>query len=180
MLMTYRQLRNIVEAGIVRGGTMEHINGSSIDVHLAGNFMVEKKGWGQDAIIDVARRDRLAFHDVTVGEGHYYSMPPGQFLLASTIETFYLPDHLSALFVMKSSVARCGLDQMNAAWCSPGWTGSALTLELSNITEHYTLLLRPGMAIGQMLFFQGDSIPHEVSYKNRGAFNNQPTVAASK
>ena len=177
MLVTYKQLRNIVEAGIVRGGTVDHVNGSSIDVHLANHFMVEAKDWGTAAVIDVEKRERLGFHDVTVGAGHYYSMPPGQFILASTVETFYLPEHLSALFVMKSSVARCGLDQMNAAWCSPGWTGSALTLELSNITEHHTLLLRPGVAIGQMLFFQGDTVPQEFSYKKTGAFNHQTKAA---
>lgn len=179
MLLTHRRLVQLVNDGVIRGGSVDHVNAASVDVHLASTFLVEGNGGYTDRVVDVSLRESLMFHSVTVGEGFHYHMRPHQFVLASTRETFHLPANISALFVMKSSVARCGLDQMNAAWCSPGWSGSALTLELSNLTQFHTLMLAPGMAIGQMVFFEGESVEDSHLYLKRGSFNHQPKVAPS-
>lgn len=168
-MLTYLELLKLVESGVVQGSSPRHVNAASIDVHLANDFIVEDISFAGP--IDVAEREHLSCRRVSAGDEGFL-LSPGQFVLASTKETFNLPSHTAALFVMKSSVARCGLDQMNAAWCSPGWHGSTLTLELINATRNHTLLLRPGMAIGQMVFFYGIPVPPEGLYSGRGAYNN--------
>lgn len=179
MVITHKKLLELVEYGVVRGGDLTHVNGSSIDVHLGDTFLLEVNNPDRRNVIDVAAKKSVSFYETKATEQEGITISPGQFMLASTKETFHLPAHISALFVMKSSVARCGLDQMNAAWCSPGWTGSALTLELLNVTRSHTLLLRPGMAIGQMVFFAGEPVPNEMLYSKIGSFNNQPGPVAS-
>jgi dCTP deaminase len=108
------------------------------------------------------------------------SLNPGQFILASTMEIFNLPDNIACEFKLKSSVARSGLNNMLATWCDPGWHGSKLTLELKNDCEHHALLLRPGMKIGQMIFYRVHPVPDEHSYAIKGRYNRTDTVTASK
>lgn len=178
MVMTYYRLQSLLSQGVIQGAKPDSVNGASIDVHLGDTFFVEDMPEPTKLkFIDVQARESPAWKTVKASTGTF-TMRPGQFILASTKEVFNLPDDICALFVMKSSVARCGLDQMNAAWCSPGWRGSALTLELINVTRGHALVLRPGMPIGQMVFFEGDTVPAHVLYSHRGAYNNHPEVHA--
>lgn len=173
MLLTHDEIVSLVASGVVRGSREGAVNGASVDVHLSDHFLLEGRPDSQRMTIDVARRETPQFWETTVPPGHTIAMTPGQFALASTVESFFLPNDIAALFVMKSSVARCGLDQMNAAWCHPGWSGSTLTLELMNVLRSHTLKLTPGMAIGQMVFFRGTTVPQEALYSKRGTFNHQ-------
>ncbi len=176
MLLTYCRLQNLLAQGVIQGARPESINGGSVDVHLSARFFVEStQPPGSLRFLDVEKREGPEWREVVVSTGTF-TMRPGQFVLAATSETFNLPPNICALFVMKSSVARCGLDQMNAAWCNPGWRGSALTLELLNVTRSHALMLRPGMPIGQMVFFEGDEVPEHMLYAHRGAYNNHPGV----
>lgn len=176
MVLTYHKLQNLLWQGVIQGAKPESINGASIDVHLGDTFFVEDiPEQGRLKFIDVQARESPAWKTIKANTGTF-TMRPGQFILASTKEVFNLPPNICALFVMKSSVARCGLDQMNAAWCNPGWRGSALTLELLNVTRSHALMLRPGMPIGQMVFFEGDEVPEHMLYAHRGAYNNHPGV----
>lgn len=173
MLLTHDRLVRLIADGVVINTRPSCINAASMDVHLSGKFLRESPAGLSDNVVDIAAGDKLHFAEISKGPGEPLVLMPGQFVLAATEEVFALPADISALFVMKSSVARCGLDQMNAAWCSPGWIGSSLTLELVNVTNYHHLLLQPGMAIGQMVFFQGDAAPIEKLYSARGKFNNQ-------
>lgn len=180
MLLTYREIESLIQDGVVEGVRPEAINAASLDVHLSQNFLVETTGeGGMPRLVNVAEKETPLFTKVDVGENGVFCMNPGQFSLAATVEVFHLPNDISALFVMKSSVARSGLDQMNAAWCSPGWSGSALTLEIMNVTRVHALALRAGMPIGQMVFFRGAQVPRRALYGVRGRFNGQATVSAT-
>ena len=176
MLLTYYRLQNLLSQGVIHGAKPNSVNGGSIDVHLADKFLAEPvQPPGMLRFLGLDKREGPDWEEVVASTGTF-TMRPGQFALASTRETFNLPPNICALFVMKSSLARCGLDQMNAAWCSPGWHGSALTLELLNVTRSHALVLRPGMTIGQMVFFEGEEVPEHMLYSRRGAYNNQPAV----
>jgi deoxycytidine triphosphate deaminase len=67
-----------------------------------------------------------------------------------------------------------------AGWCDPGWNNSKLTLELKNVSQYHTLIIKPGMKIGQMVFWLCDTIPEENSYAVKGQYNKQQTVTGSK
>ena len=56
---------------------------------------------------------------------------PGQFVLATTMEYFELPDNLTAFVEGRSSLGRMGLFIQNAGWVDPGFKGE-ITLELYN------------------------------------------------
>ena len=68
---------------------------------------------------------------------------------------------------------------MLAGWCDPGWHGSKLTLELQNARRMHALPLYPGLKIGQMIFFEMESMPI-MSYAQVGHYNNDTQVSASK
>ena len=55
-----------------------------------------------------------------------------------------------------------------------------LTLELHNVLSYHTLRLRPGMKIGQMVFFKGSAVPEYASYAVRGAYNGDKIATPSK
>jgi len=109
-----------------------------------------------------------------------YALRPDEFILASSEEFFDLPDYISAEYKLKSSMARNGLEHLNAGWCDAGWNGSRLTLELKNVTRYHKLLIEAGMAIGQVVFFKHAPVPHEKSYAVRGQYNKQQSVTESK
>ena len=176
-LLTYHDLCDLVERGVVQNSSREHISAASIDVHISDKFLLERLSVGHTPVVDVAARQSPDFTEIIATADAPLYMMPGQFLLAATCEVFNLPDDVAALFVMKSSVARCGLDQMNAAWCNPGWRGSALTLELMNVMKGHMLMLRPGMPIGQMVFFRGKPVPQALLYSQRGVYNHQREVS---
>lgn len=116
----------------------------------------------------------------TLAWGERLYLQPGEFILAQTVEEFYLPNNIAAEFRLKSSVARAGLDQALAVWCDPGWNGSVLTVELRNNTRYHVLVLEAGMKIGQVVFFKGEPVPDEASYAVRGQYNNDKSVTANK
>jgi deoxycytidine triphosphate deaminase len=105
---------------------------------------------------------------------------PGAFILAHSREVFNLPSDISAEYKLKSSMARIGLNHLNAGWCDSFWSGSVLTLELHNTTQNHAIQLRMGDPIGQMVFFRHAPVPEESSYKVRGRYNNDKTVSGIK
>ena len=147
----------------------ELVNPASIDVLLGDRIMIE-----------VAESPELQIHGIS---GHTaedpYWLQPGEFCLAETREIFNLPDMLMGLFFLKSSRAREGLEHSHAGLLDPGWYGSRLTLELSNVRRMHALPLWPGMKIGQVAFFKMEAIPNK-SYAVSGRYCNDLTVTASK
>jgi dCTP deaminase len=177
MLLTYDELLPLLGT-VVIGASPEQVNGASIDVRISGKIMRETgPGYAGDHVR--VATEAIRTHVVEHPNDGRIRVQPGEFLLASTIETFNMPSDLCALFVMKSRCARNGLDQMNATLCNPGWHGSSLTLELMNVTRFHVLWLDVGMAIGQMVFFRGTEVPPEALYAARGNFNRQPGVAGA-
>jgi dCTP deaminase len=78
---------------------------------------------------------------------------PGRFALASTIETFNMPDDLAGVVMDKSTNARRGLCVQNT-FIDPGFRGF-LTVELTNHSWRF-IRLQAGDAIAQIVFHQLD------------------------
>ncbi len=106
-------------------------------------------------------------------------LAPGEFVLASTLETFNIPDFVAAEFKLKSSRAREGYDNALAVWADPGWYGSVLTLELRNNNRFKSLPLYEGLRIGQMIFHTMESMP-TASYATTGRYNNDTVTQPSR
>lgn len=178
MLLTYNELIDLVDSGAIEGVPRENINGASIDLTLGDEFMVEVPAEGpMTYCVRLADKERP---NMRVVRGTQY-LAPGQFCLAHTRERFNLPLDVAGHYMLKSSLARSGLQHLFAGFADPGWHGSTLTLELVNVLQYHTLVLEPGMKIGQMVFWRGSSpVPHEHSYAARGQYNQTETVTQSK
>ena len=146
------------------------LNPASIDVRLGGTILIESCEYSF-VPYDMA--------ELGNDEGNPYYLRPGQFILAQTLETFYFPDNIAGQFVLKSSRAREGLNNLLAGYCDPGWHGSVLTLELQNVRQLRSVPIWPGMKIGQIVFDFMDDRPQR-SYAITGRYNNDTQVQESR
>ncbi len=146
------------------------VNPASLDVRLGDTLLIES-----------AESPELISYPLNLNNHtkDLYQLIPGQFVLAPTIEVFNLPNDVSAQFVLKSSLARKGLQHMLAGYCDPGWHGSVLTMELKNVRQLWPVPLWPGMRIGQMVFTKMLCQP-KLSYRETGRYNNDKTVQQSR
>jgi dCTP deaminase len=176
MLMSYVELMELLEQGVIQNVEKSQVNAASIDVRLGGAVLVERKHTGALPCVSLKARDRL-----DMSATHYpYIMSPDEFILASTMEVFNLPNNISAQFQLKSSAARMGLEHLKAGWCDAGWHGSVLTLELKNLTRYHGIRLDEGAKVGQLAFFKHTPVPDEGSYATKGSYNNDNVVSATK
>lgn len=150
--------------------TPELVNPASIDVRLGPDLLVEIPG-----VRNEMRPVSIA--DATAEAP--WLLAPGEFILASTIERFNVPNYLAAQFKLKSSRAREGLEHLLAGYIDPGFHNSTLTLELVNVRRHSCVPLWPEMKIGQVVYYQMSQVPNK-DYATVGNYNNCPTVAPSK
>ena len=131
---------------------MDCIQPASVDVHLDKKLLVFRS-WRHPFYIDVRQNLEDLTEMVEVGDEKPFFLPPGEFVLASTLECITLPDDIVARLEGKSSLGRIGLlIHSTAGYVDPGWTGH-LTLELSNVAKlPITLYYR--MKIGQVSFLR--------------------------
>ena len=178
MLLSHDEIIALLDDGVVEFAQARCVNSSSLDIHLGNTVLVEKRSAGE-VVVDYSSREPLGFHEVVMApEG--FVLAPGQFILAHTVEVFHLPNTISAEYKLKSSMARIGLEHLNAGWCDAGWHGSVLTLELKNMTQRHAIRLRPGDAIGQIVFFRHAPVAEQASYAARGRYNGDKTATSIK
>jgi len=147
----------------------ELLNPASLDIRIGNSIVIEDET--QDDItktIDISERS----------EEEPYWVPPGGWLLASSLEVFNLPAIVAAEFKLKSSRAREGWGHSLAGHCDPGWHGSVLTMELKNYRERKRLPIYPGLKIGQMIFHLTSTPRH--NYSKTGRYNGDRSVSPSK
>lgn len=177
MLLSYIELVELVESGVIDANP-ENINGASIDVTLGDTLLIEKVQYSA-TVVDLSAKKSPEMVSLVIDPSGYI-MQPGQFILASTQETFNLPNNIAAEFKLKSSIARGGLNHLLAGFADPRWHNSKLTLELKSELRHHQILLKTGMKIGQMKFYRVTPVPEEHSYAVKGRYNNTTEVTASK
>lgn len=116
--------------------------------------------------------ERTKFNGMTYGVGpagydvridQTVILPPGGFVLASTMERFEMPTDLLGIVHDKSTWARLGLAAQNTV-IEPGWTGY-LTLELTNHSRK-TIEIVSGAPIAQIIFHYTDQ-PVEAAYDGK-------------
>lgn len=134
---------------------------ASIDMTLGSSFLRLGRSFGE--VIDPASKATYPSKHKTEGD---YWLYPGHLTLAMTAEKVCVPADLLGRFDGKSSLARLGLlTHVTAGFIDPGFRGF-ITLELLNVALS-PILLRPGMAIGQISFEMLD-VPAERPYGSEG------------
>lgn len=180
MLLSHDEILGLLESGVVKGGEPEAVNSASLDLHLGRYILVEKipdetRETGMCRVISLRQKDSLCMEKVDILHKPFI-LRPGQFILAATMEEFNLPLHISSEYKLKSSMARIGLEHLNAGWCDAGWHGSVLTMEFRNLNTFHEIELCYGDRIGQMVFFRHAAVNKEDSYADRGRYNGQTTA----
>lgn len=179
-LLSYNRLKVLVDRGVITNVDHDQINASSIDLTLGENVFVEREPSRVNSIISLRNRTPLFMSPWNLATDGPLILKAGDFILAQSAQVFNLPDNLSAEYKLKSSMARIGLEHLNAGWCDAGWNGSVLTLELKNMTRHHHILLHAGDRIGQIVFFEHDAVPADRSYAARGRYNGDTSVSGIK
>ena len=177
-LLSYTELCELVESGVIGPVDPSAINAASIDVRLGDEIVAEQYCDHRVKPIDIHKREVFPSTRIKIGSG--YDLQPGEFILAHTMEVFNLPNNICAEFKLKSSGARTGLENALATWCDCGWNESTLTLELKNLLRFSALRLTPGMYIGQMIFHRVTEVPEHRSYATIGRYNKDKSVQEVK
>ena len=174
-LITHNELMDLVESGAIENVEPSQVNGASIDLTLADGFYLEGHV-DRNIEVNLGRKEtpRMVYQ-----KGRLMLMP-GDFALAATEQIFHLPNDVAGHYMLKSSLARAGLQHLFAGWADPTWHGSALTLELVNCLRRHSLVLRPGDKCGQMVFWRGNPVPNHASYAVNGQYNGSQGVQPSK
>ncbi len=144
--------------------TPEQIQPASVDIRLGNTFSVV-----DDTPSGIIKLDAdIKYKTITADT---YLILPGQFVLATTMEYFELPDNLTAFVEGRSSLGRMGLFIQNAGWVDPGFKGE-ITLELYN-ANRCAIELKAGRRVGQLVFAEMDASavnPYRGKYQGqRGA-----------
>lgn len=125
----------------------------------------------QPASYDVRLSPYFVRADGKVEHADVFTLPPGELVLASTLEFIRVPDDLVVHVEGRSSWGRLGLlTHITAGYIDPGFEGN-VTLELYNVGPH-PLELHTGLhsePIAQLVFMRLDRPAVEPYSSSRGS-----------
>lgn len=149
----------------------EQIQPASVDLRL-GN---ELRLYNNLEIIDVKNMPEPD----EIRQGEELVLKSGEFALASTKESVFVPNELEAEIKGRSSIGRAGSHIHTAGWVDPGFEGQ-ITLELINHAP-VPVKLYEGMRICQIVFGTLES-PALVGYgeQSDSKYQNQQGATGSR
>lgn len=139
----------------------EQIQPASVDVRLGDTFSIVEDSHAGIITLENEIKYKTIKTDT-------YVLLPWQFVLATTMEYFDLPNDLTAFVEGRSSLGRMGLFIQNAGWVDPGFNGE-ITLELYN-ANRCAIELKAGHRIGQLVFVKMDNTalnPYNGKYQGQ-------------
>jgi dCTP deaminase len=184
MVLSDRDIIGALESGEIRIDPypdLERQLGSvSVDFRLGTTFMVFEHS--RFSFIDPRNTQSIAdaMRTIEVPPDEPFIMQPGDFALASTMESLELANDLLGRLEGRSSIARLGITvHSTAAVFEPGWIGTA-TMELSNLGR-MAVALYPGMRICAFSFERVSS-PVMTPYRDKlnNKYAGQVTPRASQ
>jgi dCTP deaminase len=163
MILSDKTMDKMIKEGtlVVKPITEGQIQPASIDIRLGNTFSIVDDT--PSGIITL--ENEIKYKTITADT---YLIMPGQFVLATTMEYFELPDNLTAFVEGRSSLGRMGLFIQNAGWVDPGFKGE-ITLELFNANK-CAIELKAGRRVGQLVFAELDDYalnPYRGKYQGQ-------------
>lgn len=166
MILSDKTILKMLKAKTLTISPLERgqIQPASVDIRLGNTFSIV-----EDIPSGVITLDKEIQYKTIQSDS--YTLLPNQFVLATTMEYFELPDDLTAFVEGRSSLGRMGLFIQNAGWVDPGFHGE-ITLELYN-ANRCAIELKAGRRVGQLVFAEMDDAaltPYQGKYQGqRGA-----------
>ena len=177
MILSDKTISKMIEEKtlVIEPVTKEQIQPASVDIRLGNTFSVV-----DDSPSGVITLGNKIEYKTIVSDT--YLILPGQFVLATTMEYFELPDDLTAFVEGRSSLGRMGLFIQNAGWVDPGFKGE-ITLELYNANK-CAIELKAGRRVGQLVFAKMDDSamnPYNGKYQGqKGATGSRVFMDSDK
>lgn len=155
---------DLIEA-MIKAGSIKHtyqgaVNPASLNIRLGNSILVPK----EDQV--VALGEEVKYDEYKISDENYFLLKSGQFVLATTVESFSIPINVAAFVQGRSSIGRACLTIQNAGFIDPGFHGH-ITLELKN-EGPFDILLVPGYPVGQIIFEEASDVSRPYSGKYCG------------
>jgi dCTP deaminase len=183
MVLSDRDIRKALDSGRIKIDPLpdfeKQLGSISVDFRLGNTFMVFEHS--RFSFIDPRHPASIgdAMRTIEVKDDEPFIMQPGDFALASTMESLELADDLLGRLEGRSSIARLGITvHSTAALFEPGWVGTA-TMELSNLGR-MAVALYPGMRICAFSFEPVSSpvsMPYRLKKNNKYAGQRDPQAS---
>lgn len=160
----------MIEEGTLKIAPIEEgqVQPASVDIRLGNTFSIVEDS--PSGIITL--ENEIKYKTITTNT---YILLPNQFVLATTMEYFDLPNDLTAFVEGRSSLGRMGLFIQNAGWVDPGFKGE-ITLELYN-ANRCAIELKAGRRVGQLVFAKMDN---EALNPYNGKYQGQKGATGSR
>ncbi len=133
------------------------IQAHAIDMRLGYTFLLPKS-WhltdkGREALrIDHYDKNRQDYFEVIeLEQGQFFELLPGEYVLASTLESVKIPNDLMAILYPRSSTNRKGLSVDLTGIIDSGYEGQ-LVIPIRNNTSSQVVKLYPGERFCQIVF----------------------------
>jgi len=169
MILSDRDIQKALSSGKIKISPKPDLKtalGScSVDLRLGREFRIFNHS--QFPFIDPrsARPPADMMKKILVKKGQPFILQPGDFVLATTLETLKLPNNLIARLEGRSSLGRLGIVvHSTASIFDPGWAG-VIVMELGNMGR-MPVALYPGMRICALTFEELTS-PAAVPYNKK-------------
>lgn len=184
MVLSDRDIKKALASGRIRitpkPDLSKQLGSCSVDLRLGRRFRIFNHS--KYAFID-PKNPALAgtmMKDVVVKPNEPFMLQPGDFVLATTMESLSLPDDLLARLEGRSSLGRLGIVvHSTASIFDPGWRG-VIVMELGNLGR-MPVALYPGMRICALTFEELTSPVDVPYYKKKSAkYIGQSKPEASK
>jgi len=153
----------------------EQLQPNSLDIRLGKDYSKPIKN---GRTIDV--KDGLSGDDFyRLEDKDKMAILPGEFVLATTVEDFEIPDYLYAQVHGRSSIGRLGLEiHSTAGLIDSGYEGE-ITLEITNNSPR-PIRLYSGMRIAQVVFHKLSSKCSNPYSEKDNKYQNQEGVVHSR
>ncbi len=170
MILSDKTILKMMEEGTLKISPIEEgqVQPASVDIRLGNTFSIVEDS--PSGIITL--ENEIKYKTITTDT---YILLPNQFVLATTMEYFDLPNDLTAFVEGRSSLGRMGLFIQNAGWVDPGFKGE-ITLELYN-ANRCAIELKAGRRVGQLVFAKMDD---EALNPYNGKYQGQTGATGSK
>ena len=150
--------------------TDEQIQPASIDLKLGNEYLQPVFGTEVDTKNNSPKYEFVKTNRITI--------PPHNFVLATTKEKVCLPPNLIARVEGRSSIGRLGVTvHVTAGFIDPGFEGQ-ITLEIANLSNT-TVILYEDMRICQIVFEELKDTPSSVYGECGNKYQNQKGVTGS-
>ncbi len=154
----------------------------AVDLRLGFLFRVPRV-WhitknGRESL-EVTHFDKINAHHfetITLTEGQFFDLLPGEHVIVSTLESIKVPNDLMAVLYPRSSANRKGLSLDLTGIIDSGYEGH-LVLPIRNNTNSQVVRLYPGERICQIVF---EELVEEVNARKSKYHKEEITAGAKK